>query len=80
MEATIQCSTSAKPVMVSRNRVPELFPGLNPKTLANLFSEGRGPKAYKVGRKIFYRVDELESYLMACPVQTFDSEVANVQG
>ena len=73
-------SSSSKPIMIARNRVPELFPGLNPKTLANLFSEGRGPKAYRRGRKIFYRVDELETYLMAYPVQTFDSEVANVQG
>jgi hypothetical protein len=70
-------STTSKPIMIARNRVPELFPGLNPKTLANLFSEGRGPKVYRRGRKIFYRVDELESYLMTYPVQTFDSEVIN---
>jgi hypothetical protein len=56
--------------MISRNRVPELFPGLNPKTLANMYSEGRGPRAYKVGRKIFYRVDELEGWLMAYPMRT----------
>ena len=70
-------STRPKPIMIARNRVAELFLGLNPKTLANLFSEGRGPKAYRRGRKIFYRVDELESYLMTYPVQTFDSEVIN---
>lgn len=75
METSIQYPTSAKPLMISRNRVPELFPGLNPKTLANMFSEGRGPRAYKVGRKIFYRVDELEVWLMAYPVQTnFENE------
>ncbi len=73
-------SSSSKPIMIARNRVPDLFPGLNPKTLANLFSEGRGPKAYRRGRKIFYRVDELESYLMACPVQSFDIEAENVRG
>ena len=67
-------SSSSKPIMIARNRVPDLFPGLNPKTLANLFSEGRGPKAYRRGRKIFYRVDELEAYLMAYPVQTLESK------
>ena len=72
--------SSSKPIMIARNRVPDLFPGLNPKTLANLFSEGRGPKAYRRGRKIFYRVDELETYLMAYPVQTLDSEVTDVRG
>ena len=70
METSIQYPTSAKPLMISRNRVPELFPGLNPKTLANMFSEGRGPRAYKVGRKIFYRVDELEDWLTTYPVLT----------
>jgi hypothetical protein len=77
METT--SNSSSKPIMVARNRVPDWFPGLNPKTLANLFSEGRGPKAYRRGRKIFYRVDELEAYLMAFPVQTFDSEVAGAR-
>lgn len=68
-------SSSSKPIMIARNRVPELFPGLNPKTLANLFSEGRGPKAYRNGRKIFYRVDELENWLTTCPVLTnFEKE------
>ncbi len=75
METSTQCSTNTKPLMVSRNRVPELFPGLNPKTLANMFSEGRGPRAYKVGRKIFYRVDELEGWLTTHPVRTnFEKE------
>ncbi len=73
MEAT--SSSSSKPIMIARNRVPDLFPGLNPKTLANLFSEGRGPKAYRVGRKIFHKVDELEDWLTTHPVLTnFEKE------
>ena len=59
----IHNSNRAKPLMIARSDVGILFPGLSPKTLANQSSEGRGPKAYRVGRKIFYRVEELEAYL-----------------
>ena len=64
---------ATKPLMVARSKVESLFPGLNGKTLANQLSEGRGPKAYRVGRKIFYRVEELEAYLTERPIQTVQS-------
>jgi len=61
---------ATKPLMVARSKVESLFPGLNGKTLANQLSQGRGPKAYRVGRKIFYRVDDLVAYLIQCPINT----------
>ena len=66
--------SSSKPLMVARSKVGDLFPGLNGKTLANKLSEGRGPKAYRVGRIIYYRVKDLETYLTKSPIQTTESE------
>lgn len=60
------------PLMVSRQKVPEIFPGLNPKTLANLHSEGKGPKVYKRGKSVFYLVDDLVKYLTQDPQQNFE--------
>lgn len=60
------------PIYVSRSEVGRLFQGLNRKTLANLSSEGRGPKAYRNGRKIFYKVSELEAWLTQNPMLTED--------
>jgi hypothetical protein len=47
------------PVMIARCRVEDFFPGLSPKTLANLNSKGEGPEVFKRGRKAFYRFDDL---------------------
>ena len=70
----IQNSSWAKPLMVARSKVEDLFPGLNGKTLANKLSQGLGPKAYRVGRKIYYRVEDLEAYLTQSPILTSESE------
>jgi hypothetical protein len=47
--------------------------GLNPLTLANLRCQRRGPRYYRIGRKIVYKVADIESYLFAHPVHTLDS-------
>jgi len=47
------------PIMIARSRVGDFFPGLSPKTLANLNSKGKGPAGFKYGRKIFYRFEDL---------------------
>lgn len=57
-------SPATKPLMVARSRVQELFPGLHPKTLANLNSIGDGPPGFKRGRLVFYRVEDLENFLL----------------
>lgn len=47
--------------------------GLNQGTLANLRSQRRGPRYYRVGRKIIYFFEDIESWLRRDPVITKDS-------
>lgn len=51
---------TAKPIYIARQRVPDFFPGINPRTLANQNSQGKGPTPMKRGRLVFYRFKELE--------------------
>ena len=39
------------------------FVGLSVKTLANMRSDGTGPKYLKVGSKVLYRVSDLEDWI-----------------
>ncbi len=64
--------TQGRPLYVSRSEVGKYFAGLNKKTLANLLSEGRGPTAYRSGRKIYYKVSDLEAWLTQSPIKTID--------
>ena len=62
------------PQAVSPKDALTLYPALGSTgTLANLRLAKKGPKFYKVGRKVVYRVDDLEAFLFARPVQTHDS-------
>ena len=63
-----ELSPDYKPILIARSHVPQLFPGLHPKTLANLNSIGQGPRGFKRGRLVFYRVDEIERYLEVNPI------------
>lgn len=50
--------------IVARTAVAEFSGGLlDAKTLANLDSLGDGPPKGRLGRKIFYRVDDLISWM-----------------
>jgi len=60
--------SKCKPILIARSHVGQLFPGLQPKTLANLNSIGKGPRGFKRGRLVFYRVDEIERYLEVNPI------------
>jgi len=53
----------------------ELYPALGCEgSLANMRSQKRGPRFYKVGnRKVVYKPEDIEAYLFANPVQTIDS-------
>ncbi len=42
-------------------------------TLANWRSAKKGPKFYKVNRKILYKLEDLEDFFTATPVSTVDS-------
>jgi len=54
------------PVAFGRTAVDQLLPGIiSSKTLANLDSQGLGPKnRYTQGRKVFYRREEFIEFLM----------------
>ncbi len=46
------------------------FLGICPRTLDNWRSQGRGPRYIRVGRRIVYRVEDLEAYLESRTVKT----------
>ncbi len=62
----------SKTFMVGRKKAAALF-DVAPGTLANLLSQGRGPRAYKVGRKVLYKISDLEAFFTSSPIQTLDS-------
>lgn len=47
--------------------------GLSEGYLANLRSQGRGPKFYKVGTKPLYTENDLLEWATECPILTADS-------
>lgn len=51
-------------MIVARSQVEKFSGGLlNPRTMANLDSVGEGPPRGKCGRKVFYPVDTLITWL-----------------
>jgi len=55
--------------------VVEVYPELTTSegTLANWRAQKRGPRYYKVSRKVVYRPEDIEAYLFHNPVLTSDS-------
>lgn len=52
----------------------ELFPAIGTTGhLANMRVQKRGPKYYKVGRKVVYKIEDIERYLSQNPCETSDS-------
>ena len=62
------------PLLVTTDHLPQFFPGLNPKTMAILRSQGKGPRYYRRERKIYYDVEEVRRWLTEFPVGK-DNEV-----
>jgi hypothetical protein len=59
--------------MVTPQMAAEIY-GLDVGTLANLRYLKRGPQFYRCGKKkILYRIEELEAWLLRNPVLTTDS-------
>jgi hypothetical protein len=58
-----------KQIMVDRKRAAEMF-GISPGTLSNMLSQRKGPIAYKFGKKVLYRVDDLVKFFTSCPIST----------
>ncbi|WP_370645824.1 helix-turn-helix transcriptional regulator [Corynebacterium sp. ACRQP] len=53
----------AVPVYAVNTEDAASFVGLSVKTLANMRSDGTGPKYLKVGSKVLYRVRDLENWI-----------------
>jgi len=54
------------PPIISRDHVSELLGGvISSKTLANLDSEGKGPKRMRIGRKVAYLTEDLLEWMAA---------------
>lgn len=58
--------------MVSTIEAGSLF-STSPGSLANWRSQGRGPRFFKIGRKILYSLPDLEAFFYRSPVLTKDS-------
>ena len=63
-----------KPIMISTGEAAAMF-SVASGTLQNWRSQKRGPKFFRVnrGRKILYKVEDLEDFFTSEPVLTLDS-------
>lgn len=50
--------------------------GLSTSTLDKMRHEGRGPRYLKIGGRVFYRLEDLDSYINGTVVETTDSRAA----
>ena len=55
---------AASPSVVDERGAATLL-GIAPATLRNIRSQGRGPKYCRVGRRVVYRVRDVDAYLDA---------------
>ena len=58
-----ETETKHPPTYVARSKAEDWFYGLSPRTLANLNAQGLPPKPYKRDRKVFYRYEDLVSFV-----------------
>mgnify|MGYP006443013003 CR=1 FL=1 len=61
-----------KPLFVKSADIGKVVIGLSSKTMCNLRSQKRGPKYYMVGGTPYYKLEDLENYFGANPVETTD--------
>ena len=60
-----------KQVSVTPEQAAKLY-GLNPGSLANMRCRKQGPRYFRVGKKVLYKVEDLERWLFEEPVMTID--------
>lgn len=60
--------------LATPEKLSDLFAGLSIKSLANLRSQGRGPRFFRRGRRIYYNVQDVRSWLTQNPVLTIDQK------
>ena len=58
--------------MVSTKQAGEMY-AHSPGTLANWRTLKKGPRYFKRGHKVLYRLEDLEKFFTECPVLTTDS-------
>jgi len=63
---------SEKRRTITPQQAAEIY-GLNVGTLCNLRCNKRGPKYFRCGRKVLYKIEDLEEWLLGNPVLTIDS-------
>jgi hypothetical protein len=66
-----------KPLFVKSANIGNVVIGLSSKTMCNLRSQKRGPKYYMVGGTPYYKLEDLENYFGANPVDTTDGKLTN---
>jgi hypothetical protein len=69
-------TSGSMPELIGRSAMEDYFPGvLYGKTLANLASQGRGPRAYKIGRRVYYKSEDLMQWIEAnsAPILSIDA-------
>ena len=59
-----------RPIMVTRQELPKLFPGMTARTWANLAHLKQGPRYFRIGKFAWYVVADVIEYLTQNPVQT----------
>lgn len=62
-----------RPILVTRQALPKLFPGMTARTWANMAHEKKGPKFYRIGKLAWYVVADVIEYLTQHPIQTSNS-------
>lgn len=59
--------------LLTDDEVEDLY-GINAGTLGNMRREGRGPKCIRMGKTVRYRHQDLEHYIAARQVRTYDQQ------
>lgn len=70
----IKTELRINPLAVSPEQAVQIFPCLNVGTMANDRSKRRGCKFYRIGRKVVYRLADLEAFVFQTPVQTINHQ------
>ncbi len=64
-----------RPKLIARTDIEKIIIGLKPKTLANLNSLGKGPNYFKIGRRVFYDIDEVMAWAQEHKIRTVEGNI-----
>lgn len=60
--------------LILNNKEAANFLSIKPETLAKWRSEHRGPRYSKIGRRVVYKVQDLEEFLEQNKIETLDTD------